>query len=129
VTSTFIEQLGLHWAFRQDATEALKHGHSIIINLDDKGCKGTHWVAARLIHKKLYYADPFGTLLGGYPPEELRILGPCIANRITFQRPKSTLCGYYAICFALAMDAYADTLPSLELSQKDFEELLLQSIT
>lgn len=99
-------------------------GHSVIINLDEVGGRGTHWVAARLLNDCLYYADPFGTLLGGWPPNELRGLGKRrIINRRVFQRPSSNLCGYYAILFALAMDAMQK-----EMTQDQYEAMLLLAI-
>lgn len=72
--------------------------------MDDIGEKGTHWVAARWCHGRLYYADPFGTILNGWPPEELAQFKPQTINRIAWQRPESHLCGYYAALFAKAMD-------------------------
>jgi len=101
-----------------------KKGKSFIINLDDETGNGTHWTAARLVDEVLYYADPFGTILNGWPPSELdRVAAIQKVNRVSFQRPSSTLCGYYSICFALAMD-----LITTPLSRSTFEEVLYKSI-
>ena len=126
VSSRYIEDRGFRWAFRENAAKFLRGGESVIINLDDKANEGTHWVAAKIIGGILYYADPFGTLLGGYPPEENRITKKFIANRIIFQRPESALCGYYALCFAMALDCAASC--NSTMTQKEFERMLLRSI-
>jgi hypothetical protein len=99
-------------------------GQAFIINLDDEGNPGTHWTAARYTCGTLYYADPFGTFLNGWPPAELMpIADQRIVNNIVFQRPQSKLCGYYAICFARAMNHITSPI-----SQKEFEQLLYNSI-
>jgi hypothetical protein len=115
----------LKWSFRENALKALKSGRAVVINLGDSKGAGTHWVAAIVIDGVLYYADPFGSMLGGYPPEEIDVFDHAIVNRIPFQRLETTLCGYYSVCFALAMNY----LPRhTQLSQKDFEDLLASSI-
>jgi hypothetical protein len=84
---------------------------------------GTHWVAARLLHNTLYYADPFGTLLGGYPPTELAVCAKkIITNPITFQRPTTNLCGYWAYLFATAMDAI-----KAPITRSEFSDLLMRT--
>jgi len=79
-------------------------------------------VTARYIDGILYYADPFGAALSGYPPKEI-VRGPYIVNRIPFQRLDTSLCGYYAIIFAKAMDAIPSVIP-----QKVFENILLKAV-
>lgn len=124
VDSAYIEAWGLPWCFREDAGRVARNGRAFVINLDNKGNPGSHWTAARLVSNTLYYADPFGTMLNGWPPRELDTLAvPQVVNRISFQRPKSELCGYYAICFALAMDRIKGTL-----TRPQFEQLLYNSI-
>jgi hypothetical protein len=121
--------MGLRWCYRDGIVEAISKDpyRSCIINLADTGSKGTHWTVFRIVPYKnkniIYYADPFGTNLSGFAPEELKIGYPIIENRITFQRPKTDLCGYYAILFAKAMDKI-----NKHINQKDFEELLFKSI-
>jgi hypothetical protein len=128
VTSEYLEHLGIPWCFREDADKLAQTGKAFIINLDDKHNQGSHWVAARLVYMPhmltpiLYYADPFGTFLNGWPPQELEDYD-FIANRITFQRPESYFCGYYAIQFVNALDNI--TKP---ITQKEFESALWQSI-
>jgi hypothetical protein len=94
-----------------------------VINLDSKGGVGTHWVAARLIGSTLYYADPLGTLLAGFAPSELLSLAKrVITNPITFQRPSSILCGYWAFLFYYALSAMEK-----ELDRSQFADLLLST--
>jgi hypothetical protein len=82
-----------------------RKGKAFVINLDDKCGEGTHWTAARVVDGTLLYADPFGSLLGGFPPKELDGYTKRVVNRVAFQRPSTSLCGYYAICFVKAMNA------------------------
>lgn len=125
MTSDLIEALGLPWAYREESPKLARTGRAFIINLDDKEGKGTHWTAARLVDDTLYYADPFGTMLNGWPPEELqRIAHKKIVNRIAFQRPSTNLCGYYAILFARALDQI-----DRELGVEQLEALLYNSIS
>jgi hypothetical protein len=115
------------WCFRQDSAKLLD-GQARVINLGDKHGLGTHWVAARVTDEALYYADPFGLVMKGYPPHELRDISealgiPCIINRVCFQRPSTALCGYYSLCFAEAMREI-----DRKLDQPSFELLLWSSI-
>lgn len=81
-----------------------KTGKPFVINLDDKGHGGTHWTAALLRGDTLFYADPFGTVLSGYPPRELgKLTSKKVVNRIAWQRPETNLCGYYAYLFTKAL--------------------------
>ena len=116
-----MQSYGLPWCYRADARAAVARGAAVVINLDDRGAAGTHWTAARLIDGQLFYADPLGSIMGGWPPSELP--WPAVVNRVAFQRPKSELCGYYAILFALAMDRMRRPLP-----RPVFEQLLYESI-
>lgn len=119
-----IEGVGIPWCFRDKCREMAKQGNAFIINLDDSTGPGTHWTAARLVDNILYYADPFGTMLNGWPPEELNDIGDKkIINRISFQRPSTKLCGYYAMAFAAALDYIGSPMDS-----DQFERLLYQSI-
>lgn len=97
------------------------------MNLADSDEPGTHWTVFRIIPSKrgevIYYADPFGTSLGGFAPRELTQLGlPIVENSVTFQRPDTALCGYYAVIWARMMDE----MP--QVSRKRFEQLLMESI-
>jgi hypothetical protein len=109
---------------RDRAGPLLRSGQGAVINLDDSSGSGSHWVAARLIGGALYYADPFGTLLGGYPPEELtRLARRHVTNRTTWQRPDTHLCGYYAASFVDALNSLkGDETP------EQFEKALWASI-
>lgn len=96
----------------------------MVINLADKNSNGTHWVAAKIIGGKLYYADPFGTKLYGYPPRELENLHiPTISNSVAWQHPNSNLCGYFSYLFTKALNKLKPGT-----NQKEFEKALKESI-
>ena len=122
-----MDALGIPWCFRADAPRLAAIGAPFIINLDDRTGAGTHWVAACLKSagglQTLYYADPLGTLLNGYPPKELERYRRRIVSRPTFQHPASHLCGYYAIAFVNVMRQ----MPA-GVSQKDFEDRLIRAL-
>jgi hypothetical protein len=134
VTSTDLDALGIPWCYRADSARRAATEEPFIINLDDRGGKGTHWTAAcvKADHPPgtmtrrytLYYADPLGTLLNGYPPAELEVYKRRIVSRPTFQRPETQLCGYYAICFVDAMRE----MPA-GLDQKAFEDRLAYALS
>jgi len=112
------------WCFREDAGREAQKGRAFVINLDDKGNGGTHWVAARKIGNTVYYADPFGTVLEGYSPEELLVGKPkVVANSIAWQRPSTAYCGYFAYLFANAMNQLKPGA-----SRKDLEHALWMAI-
>lgn len=124
ITSRDVVGYGLPWCYREDAPSLARTGAALVINLDDRGEAGTHWTACRLVEGTLYYADPFGTILNGWPPATLeKEAARLVANRVSFQRPSSQLCGYYAICFAHAMNCI-----DRPLSQEQFETVLYESI-
>jgi hypothetical protein len=124
VNNEWLERKRVQWCHREDCATLAASGKPFVINLDDKNGKGTHWVAARLIGKTLFYADPFGSILNGYPPEELQRLAEKQAiNSIAWQRPKSNLCGYYAYRFTKALEKVTE-----RTNQKVFQHLLWESI-
>jgi hypothetical protein len=103
----------------------MQSGEPFVINLDDKGGKGTHWTAALLRDRTLFYADPFGTILSGYPPKELRVPSArkIVVNRVAWQRPETNLCGYYAYLFTKALKNAKKSW-----SAEDLEQALWQAI-
>jgi hypothetical protein len=124
VDSDWLNEKKVPWCFREDAPNMAASGKAFVINLDDKQNSGTHWVAARLIGDTLFYADPFGTVLNGYPPEELqRISKRQVVNSIAWQRPSTNLCGYYAYRFTKALNKMTESM-----DQKDLQHLLWMSI-
>jgi hypothetical protein len=124
VSSDWLREKKVPWCFREDCAKLADTENPFIINLDDKGNGGTHWVAARMIGDTLFYADPFGTMLNGYPPEELqRLAKRQVINSISWQRPSTNLCGYYAYRFTKALDKLTQNM-----GQKDMEHLLWKSI-
>jgi len=107
-----------------------RRGRAFVINMDEVGGPGTHWTAARLIRWEsgsttLYYADPLGTVLSGFPPRELEgIANETIINNITFQRPDTNLCGYWSYLIGVAID-----LIDTRLSREQFVDYLFRYLT
>jgi len=124
VSSEYLQSNNIPWCFRVDSPKFAATGKAFVINLDDKGEQGTHWTAARVIDNILYYADPFGTVMNGWPPEELAKYKKQIISRIAFQRPKSYFCGYYSMLFCRAMDTIVNPI-----SLRKFEEILFKAIS
>lgn len=125
MTSTWLEERRVPWCFLKDCGEFAKKETPFIINLGDPSNGGTHWTAARRIGKTLFYADPFGTVLNGYPPEELRHMGlRMVINKKAWQRPSTDLCGYYAYRFTKAMKNLREGD-----DEKAFEAALWKSIS
>jgi len=93
----------------------LKEG-AYVYNQDSQTGTGTHWCCFCLKKPYIYYVDPFGTDLNGYPPSELRSWGythgytKLYANEEDFQHLKSWLCGWYACYFALKMNKHFKSL-------------------
>lgn len=73
----------------------------------------------------LVYADPFGTLLMGYPPRELDELAKRrVINPVCFQRPTSSTCGYWSALWCDAIEA----LDSPPKSGGDLAEILWRAV-
>jgi len=124
VNSDWLRQKNVPWCYRDDCDTLAATQKPFIINLDDLGKGGTHWVAARIVGKTLFYADPFGSVLNGYPPKEIHDLAPRhVVNSIAWQRPSTNLCGYYAYRFTKALSKVTENM-----GQKDLEHLLWLSI-
>lgn len=97
MTSEWLDEKGVRWCYRSDSAKFAKNEEPFVINLDDKGKEGTHWTAAKRTGNTLFYADPFGTVLNGYPPKELSDLRLReVVNSKAWQRPLTNYCGYYA---------------------------------
>jgi len=129
VSDKYLDDHKVPWTFRQEP-KALLDGRAYVINLGDKRGPGTHWTAGRLTKSALYYADPFGTVLKGWPPKEIKKLAelrgvPTVVNSVCWQQPDTALCGYYAMLFTRAMDKFPD---SRVVNQKEFEAALLASV-
>ena len=126
VSASYLESQGYPWVYRTDLANIKPNAPAVVVNLDDRRGPGTHWVACKLFehgsHTVAYYADPFGTTLGGFPPKELKA-SKVVANACVFQRPESQLCGYYAMAFCDALNLLASTE-----GQKDFETMLAASL-
>lgn len=71
----------------------------VIVNLDDKNGRGTHWVCYRKQGSKVYYYDSFGNL---QPPIELkRYLKNCdiFYNYENEQAYNTNICGHLCLRF------------------------------
>ena len=70
-----------------------------VVNLDERGSSGTHWVAIHVHGPKATYFDSFG--IEHIPDEVLKFLkGKDLeANIFRVQSKKSVLCGYFCIKF------------------------------
>ena len=70
-----------------------------VINLDERGSKGTHWVALHINASKATYFDSFG--IEHIPQEVLEFVGGrhIDSNIFRVQSKKSVLCGYFCIKF------------------------------
>ena len=75
-----------------------KNHSPCIINLDDLGNQGTHWVCCFPQDKKLNYFDSFGM---PYPEEYAKRAKKdnlqIIYNKSQYQELTSVLCGYYCL--------------------------------
>ena len=70
-----------------------------VVNLDERGSTGTHWVAIHIKGPKATYFDSFG--IEHIPNEVLRFLNKkdIDSNIFRVQSKKSVLCGYFCIKF------------------------------
>ena len=70
-----------------------------VVNLDERGATGTHWVAIHINGSKATYFDSFG--IEHIPNEILRFLHEkdIDSNIFRVQSKKSVLCGYFCIKF------------------------------
>ena len=70
-----------------------------VINLDERGSTGTHWVALHINGSKATYFDSFG--IEHIPNEVIRFIGDrhIDSNIFRVQSKKSVLCGYFCIKF------------------------------
>lgn len=91
-----------------------------IVNLDNK--TGTHWIFMKVQHPYIFWIDPMGTELSGYPTQEIREwatqndFNKVYASDIQIQPLKSNLCGH--ICLYIAK-----TIPD-KLTEKSFDKYL-----
>jgi hypothetical protein len=129
ITTRRLDELGVPWAMNGSATALAlaKSGIGFILNCDDGSRGGTLWCAVvtkgKGEKKRLYYADPLGALLGGFPSKELAEGYQVIPNETTFMRPDANTCGYLSLMFLGAMDA-----PSLPKTADKFSDLLAKTI-
>ena len=99
-----IKQNGFNYLMRNEYPS--KDNQIYFYNLDDKNNTGTHWCLIILQKPYMFYIDPMGTNLNGYPPEELRNYGKqygyskIYANEMQIQPVLSNFCGH--ICLYLA---------------------------
>lgn len=90
----------------KDAVGKLNGGDQAVVNLDDQGRPGTHWVAFHVPRTgpNAYYYDSYGA-----PPPELVLARlkqsrkHVLYNRVQMQTLGSTACGWYCIAWLRAM--------------------------
>lgn len=83
---------------RDNLPVKIKNG-AYVINLDDMGDPGTHWVVVYCKGNNVTYFDSFAV---GHIPEEVKtfVKGKNIASNIyRLQHYNSIMCGYYCIAF------------------------------
>ena len=114
----------------------MKKKHSpCIINLDDLGKPGTHWVCCFEKNKQFYYFDSFGMP----PPLEweknLQKYNPKMKyffrNNFPIQDILSLKCGYYCLCFLNEMNKgkkYKEILNMFSHDTKSNEKILVKYI-
>ena len=108
-------------SFAINELESLKISHYptfIIVNLDERGNEGTHWIALAMYLNDVYVCDSLGTLLPSnvFPDKLINFL-----YRITFRRKlhitrqlqsaSSTSCGLYCIFFLKYFYKHSYRLP------------------
>ena len=77
-----------------------------IVNLNDLGQAGSHWVAFWRSGDKSYYFDSFGAP----PPEDvIKVLRPntIVYNTAPIQDITSNACGWYCVDFLKAMSGFS----------------------
>ena len=129
INSDDIEKLGFHWFMRDNIPASLGDG-VYLYNMDSSRGNGSHWMSFCLKKPKIFYYDPFGTDLNGFPPTELRKWGAqngykmLVANEEDMQHIKSWLCGWYAVYFALKMKKHYN-----QLTPKSFDQIVQKGLT
>lgn len=124
ISSTQIEEEGFQWFMRNGLPTDLEDG-VYLYNLDGKEGSGTHWSCFALRYPSIFYYDPFGTDLNGYPPEELRQFGKRNGFKVIYasehdnQHLKSYLCGYYSLFIARLLKSHLGSL-----TETQFDHLL-----
>jgi len=116
-----LDSLQIPWLIKGQYNR-MNDGRAYVVNLNK--APGSHWIAARKIDDILYYADPLGTLLQGYPPiEMLNGIKRMRVNQITYQHPLNNLCGYYAI---IMRDILANI--TKDIDQDQFNRILFTNL-
>ena len=85
--------------YSRNSLPSLSKDGGYVVNLDERGEAGTHWVAIHIKGPKATYFDSFG--IEHIPNEVLRFLHKkdIDSNIFRVQSKKSVLCGYFCIKF------------------------------
>ena len=85
--------------YSRNSLPSLSKDGGYVVNLDERGEAGTHWVAIHIKGPKATYFDSFG--IEHIPNEVLRFLRKkdIDSNIFRVQSKKSVLCGYFCIKF------------------------------
>lgn len=100
IDRTLIKLLGREYKgsyARDNLPDILKTGY-YVMNLDDLGNEGTHWVGMKVNQKEIIYFDSFGFIC---PNEVVHRKGSrkILYSSHEIQNTKSVACGYYVIYF------------------------------
>ena len=95
----FEDELLFNGVFSRNNLPDLPRDGGYVVNLDDLGESGTHWVAIFVNGNRAVYFDSFG--VEHLPREIQRFLRgkDLMVNIYRVQDAKSVLCGYYCIKF------------------------------
>lgn len=127
ITDKDITNEGFNFFMRNNLPKSMED-QCFIYNLDDKNNGGTHWVCVCVQYPFIFYYDPYGTPLGGYPPQELRDFGiknhfnSVVCNDKINQPVKSVLCGYFSLYMAKKLQPLIGNI-----TEKKFDKLISNS--
>ena len=84
--------------------QPLKVG-SYVVNLDKDSGNGSHWVALCISPRCIFYIDPLGTELSGFPTKSVVHLSqmlklPLQASKMNIQPADSNFCGEFSMYIA-----------------------------
>ena len=95
----FEDELLFNGVFSRNNLPRITQDGGYVVNLDDKGKSGTHWVAIFINDDRATYFDSFG--VEHLPKEVVKFLrGKDLnVNIFRLQPAQSVLCGYYCLKF------------------------------
>ena len=101
----------------------------LVINLDERSGKGTHWIGVGIYQNAVYICDSLGGLVPGktFPRKLINFLHVHTFNRKLFvtrqlQPIQSDLCGAYCVLFVLEMSKHNSFFSFLSLFTTNFKQ-------